>query len=143
MISSEIINRIKYIGIERYEKYKSKFDKLDENELIELKAEYEANVNANGSKVVSAVLISILGFIACGVIGTIGKFIYELANYTYKSNHQQALNLISNFIFLAGILVLVIFITLILYNKAVKKNYVKLYYINQYLKDKEAGNLNG
>lgn len=135
MISKKIINKFKYLGVERYEEYKNKFDELDKNELIELKAEYEANVNANRSKELGPTFILILGFICWGAIGMINKFIYKFA--IYKSDYQQALNIMKNFTFLEVILILVIFIILILYNKAVKKNYMKLYYINQYLKDKK------
>ena len=77
MISKKTIEKIKYLGVQRYKDYEEMFDKLDENGLIELKAEYEASVNAKGDKTINSILVAIGGFIVCGILGFICKFIYR------------------------------------------------------------------
>lgn len=136
MISKEMIEKIKYLGVQRYKEYEEMFDKLDENELIELKAEYEASVNAKGDKTINSILVVVGGFIVCGILGFVGKFIYRISSISYKNSEQEALNIMGNMLSLGLIILISIISVIILYNRKVKQSYIRLQYLNEYLDKK-------
>lgn len=136
MVSKKTIEKIKYLGVQRYKDYEEKFDKLDRNELIELKAEYEASVNAKGDKTINSILVAVVGFIVCGILGFIGKFIYRISSISYKNSEQEALKIMGNMLSLGLIVLIAVIIIIISYNRGVKKSYIRLQYLNEYLDKK-------
>lgn len=135
MINKKLINKFKYLGKERYEDYIEKFKKLNANELIELKAEYEANVNVKFDKSISGVAGAIITFIICGMIGLLGKFVYEIIINSYKHSEQEALSLMGNIFYFASSIVIGMLILMLIYRSNIKKAYIRLQYLNQYLKE--------
>lgn len=136
MISKKTIEKIKYLGVQRYKDYEEMFNNLDENELIELKAEYEASVNAKGDKTINSILVAVGGFIVCGILGFIGKFIYRISSISYKNSEQEALKIMGNMLSLGLIVLIAVIIIIISYNRGVKKSYIRLQYLNEYLNKK-------
>lgn len=137
MVSKKTIEKIKYLGVQRYKDYEEKFDKLDRNELIELKAEYEASVNAKGDKTINSILVAVVGFIVCGILGFIGNFIYRISSISYKNSEQEALKIMGNMLSLGLIVLISVIIIIISYNRRVKKSYIRLQYLNEYLDKKK------
>ena len=135
MINKKLINKFKYLGKERYEDYIEKFKKLNPNELIELKAEYEANVNVKFDKSISGVSGAIITFIICGMIGLLGKFVYEIILNSYKHSEQEALSLMGNIFYFASSIVIVMLLLMLIYRNSIKRAYIRLQYLNQYLKE--------
>lgn len=135
MINKKLINKFKYLGKERYEDYIEKFKKLNANELIELKAEYEANVNVKFDKSISGVSSAIITFIICGMIGLLGKFVYEIILNSYKHSEQEALSLMGNIFYFASSIVIGMILLMLIYRNSIKRAYIRLQYLNQYLKE--------
>lgn len=135
MINKKLINKFKYLGKERYEDYIEKFKKLNPNELIELKAEYEANVNVKFDKSISGVSGAIIAFIICGMIGLLGKFVYEIILNSYKHSEQEALSLMGNIFYFASSIVIGMLLLMLIYRNSIKRAYIRLQYLNQYLKE--------
>lgn len=135
MINKKLINKFKYLGKERYEDYIEKFKKLNANELIELKAEYEANVNVKFDKSISGVVGAIITFIICGMLGLLGKFVYEIIINSYKHSEQEALSFMGNIFYFASSIVIGILILMLIYRSNIRKAYIRLQYLNQYLKE--------
>lgn len=72
----------------------------------------------------------------CGILGFIGKFIYRISSISYKNSEQEALKIMGNMLSLGLIVLIAAIIIIISYNRGVKKSYIRLQYLNEYLDKK-------